>query len=102
VGYRVAAGEAFRRACREAKPSLLEPIMALEVTVPEEFMGEVIGDLNSRSGQIEEIGFRGGKRLVRARVPMRSLFGYSTRVRSLTQGRASFTMQFDKFDVAGG
>jgi elongation factor G len=102
VGYKVAAGEAFRKACHDAKPSLLEPIMDLEVTVPEEFMGEVIGDINGRSGQIEDVGFRGGQRLVKAKVPMRLLFGYSTRVRSLTQGRAGFTMQFAKFDVAGG
>jgi elongation factor G len=102
VGYKVAAGEAFRRACHEAKPSLLEPIMDLEVTVSEEFMGEVIGDVQSRSGVIEDVSFRGGQRLVKAKVPMRTLFGYSTRVRSLTQGRANFTMQFSKFDVAGG
>jgi elongation factor G len=101
VGYRVAAGEAFRRACREAGPLLLEPIMEVEVIVPEEFMGDVLGDLNSRGGQIEEVGFRSGKRLVRARVAMRQMFGYSTKVRSLTQGRASFTMQFSRFDVAG-
>jgi elongation factor G len=101
VGYKVAAGEAYRRACREARPSLLEPIMDVEVTVPEEFMGEVIGDLNARSGQIEDVGFRSGQRLVRAKVPMRRMFGYSTTVRSLTQGRANFTMQFSKFDVAG-
>jgi elongation factor G len=62
----------------------------------------VIGDVQSRSGQIEDVGFRGGQRLVKAKVPMRLLFGYSTRVRSLTQGRANFTMQFAKFDVAGG
>jgi len=102
VGYKVAAGEAFRRACREAGSSLLEPIMDVEVIVPEEFMGDVIGDLNSRSGQIEEVGFRGGKRVVGALVPMRQMFGYSTKVRSLTQGRANFTMQFSKFDVPGG
>jgi len=101
IGCKVAAGEAFRRACREAKPSLLEPIMDVEVTVPEEFMGEVIGDLNSRGGQIQDLAFRGGRRLVKAQVPMRSMFGYSTKVRSITQGRASFTMQFLKFDVAG-
>ncbi len=101
IGCKVAAGEAFRRACREAGPQLLEPIMEVEVTVPEEFMGEVIGDLNARSGAIEELGFRGVQRLIKAQVPMRSMFGYSTRVRSLTQGRANFTMQFSKFDVAG-
>jgi elongation factor G len=101
VGYKVAAGEAFRRACREAEPTLLEPIMDVEVIVPEDFMGEVIGDLNSRGGQIEEVGYRGGKRLVGAKVPMRRMFGYSTKVRSLTQGRATFTMQFARFDIAG-
>ena len=76
-----------------------EPIMEIEVVVPEESMGEVIGDLNARSGQIDEVGFRGGKRLVRALVPMRQLFGYSTDVRSLTQGRATFTMRFHRFDT---
>ncbi|MCC6750832.1 MAG: elongation factor G [Deltaproteobacteria bacterium] len=101
VGYKVAAGEAFRRACREAGPALLEPIMDVEVTYPEEFMGEVIGDLNARGGQIEEVGFRGGKRELKAKVPMRQMFGYSTRVRSLTQGRANFTMRFDRYDTAG-
>lgn len=98
VGYKIAAGEAFRRACRAAEPTLLEPIMEVEVTVPEEFMGEVLGDLNSRSGHIEEVGFRGGKRMLRALVPMRQMFGYSTKVRSLSQGRANFTMRFAKFD----
>ena len=102
VGYTVAAGEAFRRACREASPALLEPIMDLEVVVPEEFMGEVIGDINSRSGAIEDLGYRGDKRLITAKVPMRQLFGYSTVVRSLTQGRANFSMQFARFDTAGG
>ncbi|MBW2733349.1 MAG: elongation factor G [Deltaproteobacteria bacterium] len=100
VAYRAAACEAFRRASKKASPALLEPIMAMEVIVPEEFMGEVIGDLNARGGQIEELGFRGGKRLVKAQVPMRQLFGYSTAVRSLTQGRANFTMCFHSFDRA--
>ncbi len=100
VGYRVAAGEAFRRACHEAGPTLLEPIMSVEVMVPEEFMGEVIGDLNSRNGSIQNLGFRGGQRLVQAEVPMREMFGYSTAVRSLSQGRANFTMSFCKFDSA--
>ena len=100
IGYRAAAGEAFRRASQNASPILLEPVMAVEVLVPEEFMGEVIGDLNSRSGHIEELTFRGGKRVVRAHVPMKQMFGYSTAVRSLTQGRANFTMSFHRFDTA--
>ena len=101
VGYRVAAGEAFRKACLSAGPTLLEPIMSVEVIVPDEFMGEVIGDLNKRSGSIQNLGFRGGHRLVQAEVPMREMFGYSMAVRSLTQGRANFTMAFSKFDSAG-
>lgn len=100
VGYRAAACEAFRRASRNASPALLEPIMAVEVIVPEESMGEVIGDLNSRGGQIEELSFRGGKRVVKAHVPMRQMFGYSTAVRSLTQGRANFTMTFSHYDTS--
>jgi elongation factor G len=98
VAYRAAACEAFRRASQAASPTLLEPIMAVEVIVPEESMGEVIGDLNARGGNIEELGFRGGKRVVKALVPMKEMFGYSTAVRSLTQGRANFTMTFQHFD----
>ena len=97
--FKIAASMAFREAARRADPVLLEPIMEVEVVVPEESMGEVIADLNARSGQIDEVGFRGGKRLVRALVAMRQLFGYSTDVRSLTQGRATFTMRFHRFDT---
>jgi elongation factor G len=100
VALRAAACEAFRRASQQAKPAMLEPVMAVEVVVPEESMGEVIGDLNSRGGQIEQLGFRSGKREVKALVPMRQMFGYSTAVRSLTQGRATFTMTFERFDLA--
>ncbi len=75
--------------------------MAVEVIVPEDFMGEVIGDLNSRGGQIDELTVRAGKRLVCAQVPMSKMFGYSTAVRSLTQGRANFTMRFHRFDAMG-
>ena len=102
VAYKAAATDAFRRACREAKPALLEPIMEVEVLVPEEAMGDVIGDLNARQGQIDEVGFRGNRRLVRAQVPMRQMFGYSTAVRSLSQGRANFTMRFYRFDTVSG
>ncbi|MCB9557540.1 MAG: elongation factor G [Deltaproteobacteria bacterium] len=100
VAFRAAAGDAFRRACQAAGSLLLEPIMAVEVVLPEEFMGEVLGDLNQRGGQIGEVGFRGNKRVLRAKVPMRQMFGYSTRVRSLSQGRANFTMRFDRFGTA--
>ncbi|MSP16912.1 MAG: elongation factor G [Myxococcales bacterium] len=99
VGTKIAAGEAFRRACIAAAPSLLEPIMAVEVVLPEEFLGAVIGDLNQRRGRIEDVGQRGEKRVIAAKVPLRRMFGYSTDVRSLSQGRASFTMQFHEFDA---
>ena len=100
IGVKIAAGEAFRAACREGGPKLLEPIMAVEVVVPEEFTGAVLGDLNARRAQIEDVGMRADKRVVVAKVALRQMFGYSTDVRSLTQGRALFTMQFAKYDSA--
>jgi elongation factor G len=99
VGARIAASEAFRRACAEAEARLLEPIMQVEVVVPEEFMGGVVGDLNSRRAQIEDVGFRGVKRTVTAKVPLKALFGYATALRSASQGRATFTMKFSKYDA---
>ncbi|MGE0548070.1 MAG: elongation factor G [Kofleriaceae bacterium] len=99
IGSRAAAAEAFRRAVQAATPSRLEPIMAVEVTVDDEFLGAVIGDLNQRRGQVQDIGARGAKRLVAARVPLRNMFGYSTRLRSLTEGRATFSMLFHSYDT---
>jgi elongation factor G len=99
IGSRAAAAEAFRRAVQAAHPSRLEPIMAVEVTVDDEFLGAVIGDLNQRRGQVQDVGSRGVKRLVAARVPLRNMFGYSTRLRSLTEGRATFSMLFHAYDT---
>jgi len=99
IGARAAAAEAFRRAVLVAQPSRLEPIMAVEVTVDDEFMGAVIGDLNQRRGHVQDVGTRGAKKLVTAHVPLRNMFGYSTRVRSLTEGRATFSMQFHSYDT---
>ncbi|MEO7731412.1 MAG: elongation factor G [Kofleriaceae bacterium] len=99
IGSRAAAAEAFRRAVQNAHPSRLEPIMAVEVTVDDEFLGAVIGDLNQRRGQVQDIGSRGAKRLVAALVPLRNMFGYSTRLRSLTEGRATFSMLFHAYDT---
>jgi len=96
--YKVAAVNAFRDGCRQAVPALLEPLMAVEVVVPEEFMGDVIGDLQSRHGRVENIEQRGELRVVSGVAAMRDLFGYSTRLRSITQGRGTFTMQFARFD----
>ena len=99
IGSRAAAAEAFRRAVLAARPSRLEPIMAVEVTVDDEFLGAVIGDLNQRRGQVQDVGSRGAKRLVAAHVPLRNMFGYSTRLRSLTEGRATFSMLFHAYDT---
>ncbi|MBC7976515.1 MAG: elongation factor G [Myxococcales bacterium] len=99
IGSRAAAAESFRRAVQNAHPSRLEPIMAVEVTVDDEFLGAVIGDLNQRRGQVQDIGSRGAKRLVAALVPLRNMFGYSTRLRSLTEGRATFSMLFHAYDT---
>ncbi len=99
TGVKIAASEAFRRACKEANPSLLEPIMDVEVIVPEDFLGAAIGDLNQRHGRIEDVGSRGEKRVIRAKVPLQRMFGYATDLRSLSQARASFTMQFAEYDA---
>ena len=99
AGQRAAVGEALRLASREAGTRLLEPIMKVEVTAPEANVGGVVGDLNARRARIEDVGVRGIQRLIVAKVPLRRMFGYSTDLRSATQGRANYTMQFDTFDV---
>jgi elongation factor G len=99
IGCRAAAAEAFRRAVATAHPSRLEPIMAVEVTTDDEFLGGVIGDLNQRRGHVQDVSSRGVKRVVQAHVPLRNMFGYSTRLRSLTEGRATFSMQFHSYDT---
>jgi elongation factor G len=99
IGTKIAAGEAFRRAAAEASPRLLEPIMQVEVVTPEEFLGGAIGDLNQRRGRIEDVGSRGIKRVITAKVPLQKMFGYSTDIRSLSQGRATFSMQFADYEA---
>jgi elongation factor G len=98
LAFQVAAAMAFREGCQKAQPVLLEPIMHTEVVVPEEFLGEVIGDLSARKGRIEQIQPKGKVSVVDAFVPLKEMFGYSTDLRSLTQGRGTFTMQFHHFD----
>jgi elongation factor G len=98
IGAKIAASNGFRAACAEAGPGLLEPIMAVEVVTPEEFLGAAIGDLNQRRGRIEDVGARGDKRVIQAKVPLQRMFGYSTALRSLSQGRANYTMQFAEYD----
>ncbi|OPY86581.1 MAG: Elongation factor G [Syntrophus sp. PtaU1.Bin208] len=98
IGYKVAATSALRDGSTKANPVLLEPIMMVNVITPAEFMGEVIGDINARKGEVQEITPKGAMSEIRARVPLKALFGYSTDLRSATQGRAIFTMQFFTYD----
>jgi elongation factor G len=97
LAFKIAGSMAFKEAARKAGPVLLEPMMSVEVTTPEDFMGEVIGDLNSRRGQIQAMEERSGARVVRALVPLSEMFGYVGDLRSKTQGRASYSMQFDSY-----
>jgi len=97
LAFQIAGSMAFKEALKRANPVLLEPVMDVEVVVPEEFMGDVIGDLSSRRGQIQGMDSRGGGQVIRAMVPLSEMFGYATTVRSKTQGRATFTMQFDHY-----
>jgi elongation factor G len=97
MAFKIAGQQAFRKAAEMAKPVLLEPIMAVEVVTPEEYMGDVMGDLSSRRGRIEGMEARGNTQVVRAQVPLSEMFGYSTDLRSRTQGRATYTMQFHSY-----
>jgi elongation factor G len=97
MAFKVAGSIAMKEAAAKASPALLEPIMAVEVTTPEEYMGDVIGDLNSRRGQIQAMEERSGSRVVRAHVPLSEMFGYVGDLRSKTQGRANYSMQFDSY-----
>ncbi|MBW2021623.1 MAG: elongation factor G [Deltaproteobacteria bacterium] len=98
LAFRVAATMAYKAACQKASPILLEPIMRAEVLVPEDFMGEVISDLNARQGKIDNITKKGPVQVITASVPLSKMFGYSTTLRSLTQGRGTFTMHFTHYD----
>ncbi len=100
VGYKIATATAFKDGCAKADPVLLEPIMRVDILTPSEFMGEVIGDINARKGEVESVAPKGPVAEIRANVPLRGLFGYSTDLRSATQGRAIFTMQFLRYDTA--
>ena len=98
MAFKIAGSMGFKEGARKAAPVLLEPIMAVEVVVPEEYMGDVIGDLNSRRGRIMGMEARGGAQVVNSHVPLSSMFGYSTDLRSATQGRATYSMTFDHYD----
>jgi elongation factor G len=98
LAFKIAASMGFREAVGKASPVLLEPVMEVEVVMPQEFMGEVIGDLNGRRGKILNMENRAGAQVVEARVPLATMFGYATRLRSMTQGRATYTMQFGAYE----
>jgi len=100
MAFKIAGSMAFKDAARSAGPVLLEPVMRVEVVVPEEYMGDIMGDLNSRRGRITAMEARGGTQIVRARVPLSEMFGYATDLRSRTQGRATFSMHFDRYEQA--
>jgi elongation factor G len=97
LAFKIAGSMAFKEAARKADPVLLEPMMSVEVTTPEDYMGDVMGDLNSRRGHIQSMEDRGGTRVVKALVPLSEMFGYVGDLRSKTQGRASYSMQFDSY-----
>jgi len=98
MAFHIAGSMCFKEAMKKAAPVLLEPIMKVEVTMPEEYMGDVIGDINSRRGRIEGMDDLGGGKIVRGYVPLAEMFGYSTDLRSKTQGRGNYSMFFEKYE----
>ena len=98
MAFKIAGSIAFKEGCRNAGPVLLEPIMRVDVVVPDEYLGDVMGDLNSRRGHIEGIETRGNAQVICAHVPLAEMFGYATGLRSKTQGRGTFTMQFSRYE----
>jgi elongation factor G len=100
MAFKIAGSMAFKDAAKKAHPILLEPVMRVEVTVPEEYMGDVIGDITSRRGHLQSMEARGGSQIINARVPLSEMFGYATDLRSRTQGRGSYSMHFDRYEPA--
>ncbi len=100
VAFKIAGSMAFQDACKRAQPALLEPVMAVEVVTPEEYMGDVIGDITSRRGRIQQMEARGSAQVIACMVPLSEMFGYATDLRSATQGRATYTMQFASYERA--
>ena len=97
AAFKIAGSMAVQEAVRRANPIILEPMMKVEVITPEQFMGDVIGNLNAKRGQISEMRDRGQTKVIDARVPLAEMFGYATELRSMTQGRASYSMEFDQY-----
>ncbi|MBL8667522.1 MAG: elongation factor G, partial [Rhodospirillales bacterium] len=97
LAFEIAARAAFREGLPKAGPKLLEPVMKVEVVTPDDYMGDIIGDLNSRRGQISGMDQRGNARVITALVPLATMFGYVNTLRSMSQGRATYTMHFDRY-----
>jgi elongation factor G len=100
LAFKIAGSIAFKDAAKRAKPVLLEPVMRVEVVVPKDYMGDVMGNLASRRGQIQSQEDRGGTQIISSRVPLSEMFGYATDLRSRTQGRATYSMHFDRYEPA--
>ena len=100
IAFKIAGSMAFQDACKRARPVLMEPVMSVEVVTPEEYMGEIIGDITSRRGRIQSMEGRGNAQVIACRVPLSEMFGYATDLRSLSQGRAQYTMQFANYEQA--
>ncbi len=96
--FKIAGSMAFKEALKRSKPKLLEPIMAVEVVTPDDYLGDVMGNLNGRRGRVESLEPLGNSQSIKASVPLSEMFGYATDLRSMSQGRATFTMQFDRYD----
>ena len=99
IAYKIAASQAFQDGAKRARPVILEPIMKLEIVVPEKFMGDITGNLNSKRAQIEGMEDRGLNKVIKAMVPLSEMFGYVTSLRSMTEGRGSANMEFDHYEV---
>ena len=97
MAFKIAGSMGFKEGVAKAKPVILEPTMAVEVVVPEDYMGDVMGDLSSRRGKVMGMDTRGGAQVINAQVPLANMFGYATDLRSATQGRATYTMVFDHY-----
>ena len=98
MAFKIAASMAFKEAMRKASPTLMEPIMSVEVVTPEDYVGDVMGDLSSRRGRVDGMEMRANARAIKAYVPLGEMFGYATDLRSKTSGRANYTMQFDHYE----
>ena len=98
MAFKIAASMAFKEAMKKASPTLMEPIMSVEVVTPEDYVGDVMGDLSSRRGRVDGMEMRANARAIKAFVPLGEMFGYATDLRSKTSGRANYTMQFDHYE----